>query len=190
MIKKYIKYFICTLFVCLNILSVSGQKKGEEIVPPLVPIDENTKLITYQYTIPMKGTPDTLYQRALAWANSFYQNPSQAIKNADTENKIIDCSSSIRINSPSKDGKSFVLAGLVYYQLKIETRTDRYRYTITDFNLRGTSNQPIEAWLDESKPEWSPLRYEHLRQVDEAVKALMENLETAMEPKPVIIDEW
>lgn len=185
----YLKSFAICYFLIVQSLVVIGQK-NEAIVPPLVPIDENTKLITYQYTITMKGTPEALYKRAYDWANTYYKNPTQAIKKADAQNKVIECVSSIKITTPSKDGKSFVMAGLVYYNLKIEMRSDRYRYTITNFNLRGASNLPIEIWLDQSRKDWIPTHYEHLRQVDEAVKILMEELEAAMEPKAVIKDEW
>ena len=185
----YLKSFAICFMLIVQSLVVIGQK-NEAIVPPLVPIDENTKLITYQYTITMKGTPEELYKRAYDWANTYYKNPTQAIKKADAQNKVIECVSSIKITTPSKDGKSFVMAGLVYYNLKIEMRSDRYRYTITNFNLRGASNLPIEIWLDQSRKDWIPTHYEHLRQVDEAVKILMEELEAAMEPKAVIKDEW
>lgn len=189
MIRKNSTLIICNIFLLFSMLTSFGQKK-EEIVPPLFSIDENTQLITYQYAIQMKGEPDSLYKRALTWANKYYQNPSQVIKTTDTEKKIIECVSNITITTPSRDGKVQVQAGYVYYNLKIELRQDRYRYTITNFNLRGAANQPIEIWLDNTKPEWSPMRYEHLRQVDEAIQKLIENLETGMEPKPVINDEW
>jgi hypothetical protein len=189
MIKRRFTCIICNLLLIFSALTVQGQKK-DEIVPPLLPIDENTQLITYQFTIQMKGEADTLYQRALTWANAYYQNPSQVIKTADTEKKVIECVSSMKITTPSRDGKTQVQAGIVTYNLKIELRPDRYRYTITNFNLKGAANQPIEIWLDNSKPEWSPMRYEHLRQVDESIQRLKENLEAAMEPKPVINDEW
>lgn len=183
-------YLITFILLFTNILNVSAQKKGDDIPPPLLPIDENTQLITYQSTVQMKGEPDSLYKRALAWANKYYQNPAQVIKKADTEKDVIECVSNIKITTPSKDGKTQMQAGLVYYNLKIELRQDRYRYTITNFNSRAASNQPIEIWFDKTKPEWSPMRYEHLRQIDAAVQKLMENLEASMEPKPVINDEW
>lgn len=183
------KAFLICFLLSLQTSFVIGQKK-DSILPPLLPIDEHTQLITYQYAIPMKGSAEDLYQRAYAWVKKYYKNPSQVIKKADAENNVIECSSSIKITTPSKDGKSFVMAGLVYYNLKIETRPDRYRYTITDFNLRGASNLPIEIWLDQSRKDWIPIRFEHLRQVDEDVKALMENLETGMEPEEEINDDW
>ena len=164
-----------------------GQK--DSILPPLLPIDEHTQLITYQYEIPMKGVP-RIYINEQRRVKKYYKTLHKSLKKADAENKVIECSSSIKITTPSKDGKSFVMAGLVYYNLKIETRPDRYRYTITDFNLRGASNLPIEIWLDQSRKDWIPIRFEHLRRVDEGVKALMENLETGMEPEEEINDDW
>ncbi len=185
--KKNIGLIVYILLV--STISILAQKKDEPI-SPILPIDENTKLITYQFTIQMKGASDTLYQRAYEWAKKYYQNPSQVIKTADANKKLIECVSNIKITTPSRDGKTQVAAGYVYYNLKIETRQDRYRYTITDFNLRGAANQPIEIWFDNTKPEWSPMRYIHLQQIDDAMQQLMENLETGMEPKPIIKDDW
>jgi len=187
MMKRSIILVLCGLF--FSVFSGLAQKKGEAVAPSL-PIDEHTKLITYQDVIQMKGTPDTLYQRAYEWAKKYYQNPTQVIKVADANKKVIECVSNVKITTPSRDGKTQVAAGYVYYNLRIEARQDRYRYTITNFNLRGVANQPIEIWFDSTKPEWSPMRYEHLRQVDEAIHQLMENLEEGMEPKPIINDDW
>lgn len=174
----------------LLLFTVSAQKKSVDIEPPYLPIDEHTQLITYQYTVQVEGSPDSIYTRALAWAKKYYQNPTQVIKEANSETKVIDCVSNIKITTPSKDKKTQLAAGYVYYGLKIEAREGRYRYTITNFNLRGAANQPIEIWLDKTKPEWSPMKYEHLKQVDEGIQKLIENLEEEMEPKPILHDDW
>ncbi|NLJ82459.1 MAG: DUF4468 domain-containing protein [Bacteroidales bacterium] len=174
----------------IGFFTVSAQRKPVDIDPPYLPIDEHTHLITYQQAVRVEGNPDSLYTRALAWAKKYYKNPTQVIKEADAEAKTIECVSNIRITTPSKDKKTQVAAGYVYYNLKIEMREGRYRYTITNFNLRGAANQPIEVWFDNTKPEWSPMRYEHLKQVDEAILKLTENLEEEMEPKPIIHDDW
>ena len=96
MIRKKYTFILFNIFFLFSMLTCFGQKK-EEVVPPLFTIDENTQLITYQYAIPMKGEPDSLYTRALTWANSYYQNPSQVIKITDTEKKIIECENCQRI---------------------------------------------------------------------------------------------
>ena len=48
-----------------------------------VPVDEDTKLITYQEVVEMDGTPDTLYNRATKWVNGHYKNPQSVLITRD-----------------------------------------------------------------------------------------------------------
>ena len=90
----------------------------------------------------------------------------------------------------AKDGKTWQNAGYVYYTLTIEAKDGRYRYTITDIYKKEQARFPIEKWLDTSRPEWTPVRYDHLYQIDEAIHKLIESIEEGMEPEKVINDEW
>ncbi|MDR1793396.1 MAG: DUF4468 domain-containing protein [Bacteroidales bacterium] len=156
---------------------------------PAMPIDENTKLVTYKKVVPMDGKPEELYQRALKWANTYYYNPLTVVKEDKAAHKI-KCVSNIKITTLAKDGVTPVLAGYVYYTLTIEARDNRYRYTITELQQRETTNIPIEPWLDSTSKGWTVVRYDHLNQIHEAVTALMASIEQGMQPEKVITDEW
>ena len=172
------------------IISVAFAQKTQYTEFPDMPVDENTKLVTYRDVVQEVGSPEILYARALKWANKYYSNPTVVITKQDKKNCVVECVSNVGIKTLSKDGKTWVNAGFVYYTLTIEARQDRYRYTITDFHKRETARFPIEKWFDTSRPEWTAVRYDHLNQIDQAVRKLIESLEEGMEPEKVIVDEW
>ena len=170
-------------------ICILGQKTVHTTFPDM-PIDENTKLVTYQKVVQMQGSSTILYERALAWANKYYKNPVVAIKKSDKSKGELECVSNIPIYTLAKDGVTKVNAGYVYYTLTIEAKENRYRYTITDMYKKEQAQFPIEKWLDTTRPEWTAVRYDHLHQIDEAVKELMKSIEEGMKPPKVIIDEW
>ena len=170
-------------------LSFWGQKTQYTTFPDM-PIDENTKLVTYKKVVQMRAAPSELYDRAYAWANKYYKNPTTVIKRADKSSGELECVSNIPIYTLAKDGVTRTSAGYVYYTLTIEARDNRYRYTITDIHKRESAQFPIEKWLDTSRPEWTAVRYDHLHQIDEAVKVLMQSIEEGMKPTKVVVDEW
>ncbi len=157
---------------------------------PNMPIDENTKLVTYREVVQQQGNSSVLYDRAVKWANGYFSNPMVAIKKTDQNNTTLVCESNIKISTLAKDGKTWTAAGFVYYTLTIEAKENRYRYTITDIYKKESARFPIEKWLDNSRPEWTSARYDHLHQIDEAVHKIIEALKEGMQPEKVIIDEW
>ena len=188
---KYLRRFLVVGIVLFSGLTVCGQKPKSvhnSFPPDMQPFDENTKLVTYKEVVQQKGSSETLYERALKWANTYYNNPTAVKKDAVAG--VIVCVSNIGIKTLSGDGKTFTPVGVVSYTLTIEAREGRYRYIITDLYKRESTRFPIERWFDTSRPEWSPARYDHLHQIDEFVKKLIEDLKEGMQPEKVIIDEW
>jgi len=188
---KSLKRFLVVGIVLFSGLTVCGQKQQTVYNSfPDMPFDENTNLVTYKEVVQQKGSQDELYERALKWVNSYYPNPIAVIQKTDKVGGSIVCVSNIKITTLGTDGKSPVMAGFVYYTFTIEVKTGRYRYIITDLYKKETSRFPIEKWFDRTKPEWSAVRYDHLHQIDEAVKKLIDELEEGMKPEKIIIDEW
>lgn len=186
---KNLKKSIFALVLIVFPLTFMGQKTIHNDFPDM-PIDENTNLVTYREVVQMAGSSDVLYERALAWANKYYKNPMAVIRKKDKPSGIIECVSNIPIYTLAKDGTTRTGAGYVYYTLTIEARENRYRYTITNLYKKEAAQYPIEKWLDKTRPEWTVVRYDHLHQIDEVVRKLMEDIEEGMVPEKVIIDEW
>lgn len=187
--SKISKFSVLFLSIALLHVCSFGQKTVYSSFPNM-PIDEDTKLVTYKKVVQMQGSSTILYDRAYDWANKYYKNPSAVIKKADKSNGVLECISNIPIYTLAKDGITPVLAGYVYYTLSLELRENRYRYTITNIHKREQSQHPIEKWFDTSRPDWTNARYDHLNQIDEAVKILMDLIEKGMHPAKIIVDEW
>lgn len=188
---KSLKTFLVVATILFSGLTVWGQKQQTVYNSfPDMPIDENTKLVTYKEVVREKGSQDELYERALKWAKKYFPNPLVTIQKEDKIGGTLVCNPNIKITTLGKDGKTAVLAGYVYYTFTIEVKDGRYRYIMTDFHKRESARFPIEKWLDNTKPEWSSIRYDHLHQIDQAVKKLIEELEEGMNPEKIIIDEW
>ena len=45
-----------------------------------MPVDPDTKLITYKEVVTVTGTPAELFNRAIEWINKQYKNPADATK--------------------------------------------------------------------------------------------------------------
>lgn len=176
--------------VMVGVLAFAQNKKGPEIPYPNVPIDEETNLVTYKEVVQQaNATPQELYDRAMAWVKKFYKNTNEVIKSSDRDKGVIQLRSSVRIYVVKEDG-SKIFKNIVYYNMKIECRPGRYRFTITDFNEKAAAAAPVEVWLNTENPKWEIGQYAYLNQIDEQILALIESLEEGMNPPVIIEDEW
>lgn len=173
----------------ISMVNIGFAQKEKEPKTPDMPINEDTKLVTYQDVVTQKGSPQELYDRAMLWIKKYYKNTTEVIKSSDRETGIIEMRSSVRIFSVLKDG-SRTPRNNVYYSFRLECRQDRYRYTITNFNERAAAAAPIEIWLDKTHPKWYPGQFEYLNQIDEQIKELITSLEDGMYPVIEKKDEW
>lgn len=169
-----------------------GQKKDKTVEVYPMPVNEQTQLITYQDVVSMKDAKaHDLYLRGLEWAKHYFQNPTKVIQSADEAEGVIVCNSNLKIHTPTKDGKTSVMAGIVNFELRLEAREGRYRYTISNFTCKnGAVTQNCELWLDKEKAEWTPVRNLHLKEVDTYIQEMVKSLEEGMEPKEETKDEW
>jgi hypothetical protein len=161
---------------------------SQEITPPL-PVDPDSKLITYKEVVQQEGSKLDLFNRAIEWINKTYKNPADVTKVRNPETGLIELIHRIELTFDEKGVTR--AAGIVDYTLKLEMKEGRYRYTITNFNLKQASRVPIEKWLDKTDKAYTPAWDNYLAQVDEHTKKLIESLKKGMEP-PVQkkADDW
>ncbi|MBK8845807.1 MAG: DUF4468 domain-containing protein [Bacteroidetes bacterium] len=169
---------ILLTFVCMQ---VNAQSKPETEMP----IDETTKLVTYTNVIEM---PDNdkgkVYDKALAWANAFYKNPTDVIRDKDVASGIIICKARFKImNVPKKRSDITTDAGMVQYTLKIEMKDNRYKYTLTDINWKQVSYYAIERWMDTRAPGYSDSYADYLNQTNQECKKIIADLVSTMVKK-------
>lgn len=157
---------------------------------PQLPIDEETKKVTYKDVVNEAGTPAEMYKRAIAWINLFYPNPADVTRVRDEANAKIEIKHRIKVRNVDKDGNFTTDAALVEYDMRLEFKDGRYRYTITNFNVRKTSKYAMEKWMDKADLEYTPACDNYLKQVDEEVKNIVASLKKGMKPKVVKDDNW
>lgn len=155
-----------------------------------VPVDEDTKKITYKDVITQDGTPEKLYNQGISWVNTFYKNPSEATRVRDADNHKIEIRHRFQIWNKDKDGNKVSDAGIIEYELTIEFKDGRYRYTMTEFILKQTSKFPIERWLDKNDPQYKPECDDYLKQIDIEANAIIKSLIQGMKIKEIKEDNW
>lgn len=179
------------LFTVLT-TTVFAQKGKKEIIMPELPKNESTGLISYSGREEAASTSKSvLYDRALAWANGFYKNPAEVIREKDPEKGKIVIKGRYRIaNEPDKKGV-VTQAGNVMYTLTVEFKDNVWRYEITNMNWQQTSAFPIERWTDTTSPSFSPNYPYYLTQTDEELRKVESSLKKAMKAEAKTNkDDW
>lgn len=163
-----------------------NHSSAQDIESMVLPMDEDTQLISYQDVIQMPGTADELYVRAIEWINTQYKNPADVCRIRNRESAVIEIAHRFEILNDEEGDK--LIAGIVNYNLKLEFKPGRYRYTLSDLILKQSTRFPIERWLNKEDQMYSPLWDLYLKQVNRQAKELIESLKSGMEP-PVVKQE-
>ena len=172
--KKTVVLILMGLGISMGLMA---QKGKPELVKPDLPVNKETGLISYYGVVELPASKgDDLYRKALMWANSYYKNPADVIRERDSVAYKIVCKARYRItNEPDKDGVS-TPAGDVMYTLTIEMKDGKFRYEMTRFNWQQKSAYPIERWRDQQGSVFSW----YLKQTDEKATEVVHSLKKAM----------
>lgn len=182
---KHIRIVLFVIFVT-RIFLVAAQES--ENTSSIVPIDEETQLITFREVIEEEGsTKEELFNRCINWLNNYYANPVAVTKIRDFASGKIEGRHQFRITYEEEGYEQN--AGMILYTFVIEFKDGRYRYTLTDFLLRQASRYPIEKWLDKSDPAYNDQWNSYIRQVREFTKEWKASLEASMQPEPEVVEE-
>lgn len=158
--------------------------------PSNLPIDPESRKIMYRGVVEQQGTPAYLYDKAIEWFGYYYLNPQSVYSVQNKENGKIEGVGRMKIyymddaSGIKKDG------GIILYQIKIELKDNKYRYTLTDFNLKAASRFPIEKWMNKTDPAYNPYWDAYLFQVDTTMQRLVSSMKEKMKPTVVKKDEW
>lgn len=162
--------------------------KAQENVTKM-PVDPDTKKITYQEVVTVPGTPAELFNRAIEWINKQYKNPVDATKVRDQASGVIEILHRFELSRTEQGAK--LIAGIVDYTMKLEMKDGRYRYTITNFNYKDKSRQPFERYLNKKDPAYVPMWDDYVKQSDDFTRKLIESLKQGMQPPPAKKnDQW
>jgi len=184
---KNIKYFISVLVIS-GTANVNAQESSSKY-----PMNSETKLISYTRVVQADSVDkNELYMRAFTWANTYYKNPTDVIREKDASAGKIVCKQRFKItNPPDKDGFEKD-AGLVMYTLTILVKEGRYKYDLTEINWKQISYYPIERWMDTKAAGYEKEYDYYLKLTDTFVKKVIADLEKAMtvSTKKVKKDDW
>jgi len=185
---KKIKTILIALFVSNLYLTAVAQVKT---ATSIVPIDSITKLITYSEVVKQDGSKDSLYNRAIMWTTAYYPNAQDVTKIRDKQNGKIQCKHRFKLyNYDKKDGSKLETGMLAQYTMNIDLKEGKYRFTITDFNLKGGTYYPLEKWVNKTDPMYNANADSYLKQVDDKMKEMIKSLKKGMMPTLKKSDNW
>jgi hypothetical protein len=155
-----------------------------------LPVDPESKKITYRGVVEEPGNVAYLYDKAVGWFRYYYLNPASVCSVQDKVNGKIEGTGRMKIYF--KDEKENLVrdGGQIWYLIRLELKENKYRYTITDFTLRTASRSPIEKWLNKNDPAYNPTWDAYLYQVDTVMQRLVSSLKEKMKPTVIKKDEW
>ncbi|MBN2669253.1 MAG: DUF4468 domain-containing protein [Bacteroidales bacterium] len=153
------------------ILAISTQAQD-------LPINSETKLISYNNVVEVSGTADELYNKAHRWFFSYYKNPTNVVK--ESANQKIVAKPRFKILNPADKNGVQTMAGIVLYSFTVEFKEGRFRYEITNVEWQQNSKYPIERWMDKTSPSYNEKYNYYLEQVDKEMKLVVDALTKAM----------
>ncbi|MFH2144110.1 MAG: DUF4468 domain-containing protein [Bacteroidota bacterium] len=183
--NSIIKSFLILILSVAFIFNISAQKKDEIVYQkPDLPIDETSKLITYTKVVQTSGTSEELFRKGLNWFNTYYKNPADVIREKDqVAGKIVGKGRLKILNPPDKNAVQ-TMKGIVLYTLTTEFKEGRFKYTVTDINLKSASYYACEQWLEAESPTYSQVYNFFLQQVNDQIIEAITNLENEMTKAP------
>ncbi len=185
---------ICLMLLCSCILVTTAfaQKSKEAVVIPELPVDAATGLYSYSQVVEVPSTTkDELYKRVFAWANGFYKNPGDVIRERNPEAGKILIKARFRISNEADKKGVVTQAGDVMYSLTFDFKDGKYKYEITKINWQQTSYYPIERWKETTAASYKPAYLYYLKQSDEVIKSVIADFSKKIaEPAKAKSSDW
>ena len=181
-----------TLVFFLGILAgnLSAQKKGEVAVPEFNK-DSETGKVTYKEVVEVSGTSTQLYEKGLAWFNTYYKSPTSVIKEKNPEKGQIKGFGRYRLNVVDQKSGAKTPKGQANYDITISFKDGKYRYEITNIIWKQASRFPMEKWISENEKKFNWQYANYLIQVDEGMQELIDNLKAHMAKSDAAkSDDW
>lgn len=179
--------FLLLLFIAFT--NTATAQKDREVAPEM-PIDKETKLISYTEVVQLEGTPtkDELYERAKEWFARYYKSSNNVLQIDEKENGKLVGKAALRVYIRSM-GADYE-GGIVSYTISVYVKEGRYKYEITDFVHNGQQRTkegmeikgrgPAEVFLSPDSKLQGKLFGYYLNQIDAASKDAITSLKEAM----------
>jgi hypothetical protein len=166
-------------------LTASAQKKTEPAATPSLPVNKETGLIAYEGVMDITGaSKDGLYSRAIGWAQGYYKNPVDVMREKDPVNGKLVCKARFKLYNAADKKGTITEAGDVMYTLTIQFKDGKYKYEMTNFNWMLLSVYPAERWKDTASATYKQEYAYYLQQIDDKAKEVLLALKKAMTTAP------
>ncbi|MCX6268133.1 MAG: DUF4468 domain-containing protein [Bacteroidetes bacterium] len=182
--------FYIHAFILFNVLLSAPLFAQPQTQSYNLPIEPDSKKVMYREVVEQQGTPAYLYDKAIEWFGYYYLNPQSIYSVQSKENGKIEGLGRMKITYSDEASGVMKDAGVIVYQIKLELKENKYRYTLMDFNLKGASRYPIEKWMNKSDPAYNSNWDSYLYQIDTTMQRLVSTLKEKMKPTVVKKDEW
>jgi hypothetical protein len=182
-------FFIPGLVVMLVACHIMLHAQQQTPAPNL-PIDPDSKRIMYREVVTQEGKPGYLYDKAIEWFGYYYLSAASVFSVQDKVNSKVEGIGRMRVLYTDEKTGVKREGGLVTYQIKMEFKENKYRYTLTDFNLKTASRFPLEKWMNKNDPAYNTNWDLYLYQVDTTMQRLVTSLKEKMKPTVIKKDEW
>jgi hypothetical protein len=156
------KIFILTVILISGLFT--NAQKVEVVGTERIPVDPNTKLITFQAVVEEEGTKKELFNRASEWLHHYFKQPVYVTQVRDAASGVIKGKHQFELYRYEKDSVRLI-AGMIKYSFKIECKENRYRYTLDNFLLTQASRYPCEKWLDTKDRDYNEQWNIYLEQI-------------------------
>lgn len=180
------KKYLPGIFILLFGLNAIAQKQKQQVTLPVLPVDSISGLYTYTEVVPQdKMSKSDLFNRAMAWANAYYKNPGDVIREKNINEGKLLIKARFKINNEPTDKNGTVTqAGDVMYTLTFLFKDNRYKYEITKINWQQVSYYPIERWKDTEAQSFNPVYASYLKQTDEIIKNIINDFKKKIAAAP------
>ncbi|MFO8086428.1 MAG: DUF4468 domain-containing protein [Bacteroidales bacterium] len=145
----------------------------------ILPLDKDGEKILYQGVVEAEGSANELFYRAVTWMNDYWVNARGVIKKQDRPNGILIAQPRFDIKKETEEG-NMQRAGRMIYVLKLEFKDGRYRYTVSDLNLKGTSPFPLENWIDPGSEYYDQRDQAVLHIIDDEIRSMIDHMHEGM----------
>ncbi len=131
----------------------------------------------------------TLYNKAIEWLNIFFVNAREITKTRNPNDGIIEGETRIQLVD-TVDG-TVIKSKQVFYRFTFEFKENRFRYTITEFTVKGNSKFPLEQWIDTESPFYSESNRGYLMQIKTYMDDFISSFTSYMtKPDEEEDDDW
>ena len=170
-------------FLCLYFSSFSQQT---------IPVDEETKQALIKEVVDVPGaTKAELYDRALAWINKFYPNPTGMVQTKDMETGEIVGKAQFRINGKDTKGVE-TYDGMVAYIITLSFKDAKFKYEISRIRWVQASYYDVSKWMDTKDQYYKSESYPgYIDQTNKYFDNLKTELKKAVKSPPAKKkDDW